>query len=144
MIRTVLAVLLSVALLAAVVPGIDEGRRARTATHLDDATDRIERAAHSLRAHEDPTRPPVTGARRIVRVRVPTASWSAAGATLRIEGDGDRIGYRLEGRPPHWTTLRSLDLRTPAGPVVLERPGEHRLVVSLVRDRGVGIVIARD
>jgi hypothetical protein len=142
-IRAVLAVLLSVALFAAVVPGIDEARRSRTATHLDGVTDRIERTVHSLRAHEDPTRPSVSGARRIVRVRLPARSWSAAGASLRIEGDEDRVGYRLDGRPPRWTTLRGIDLRTPAGPVVLERPGRHRLVVSLVRDRGVGVVIAR-
>jgi hypothetical protein len=142
-IRVVLAVLLTVALFAAVVPGVDEGRRSRTTIHLDDVTDRIERAVHSLRAHEDPTRPTVTGPRRIVRFRLPSRSWTTTGATLRVDGAGDRIGYRLGGGSPHWTEVEGVDLRTPEGPVVLERPGRHRLTVSLVRHGGVGVVVSR-
>ncbi|WP_251344190.1 DUF7311 family protein [Haloplanus halophilus] len=143
MIRVVLSVLLAVALLAVAVPGVDEGRRARTATELGGVTDRVERAVRSLLAREDPTRPGVTGARRIVRYRLPSRSWVAAGATLRIDGDRDRIGYRIGDRPPRWRPLPGVDLRTPSGPVVVERPGRHRLVVSLVRDDGVGVVVSR-
>jgi len=142
-IRVVLAVLLTVALLAAVTPAIDEGRSARTATHLDRVTDRVERAARSLRAHEDPTRPSVAGARRIVRFRLPSRSWTAVGATLRIDGDRDLIGYRLDGRRPNRRTIRGVDLRTPDGPVVFEGTGRYRLVLSLVRDDGVGVTITR-
>ncbi|MFB6195367.1 MAG: ABC transporter [Haloplanus sp.] len=143
MIRAVLAVVLTVALLAAATPAIDEGRRARTATHLNGVTDRIERATRSLLAHEDPTPPAMTGPRRIVRFRLPAPSWTAAGATLRIDGARDRIGYRIDGRPPSRTSIRGIDLRTPTGPVVYAAPGRHRLVVSLVRDDGVGVVVER-
>lgn len=143
MIRVVLAVLLAVALLAAVAPGIEAGREARTATHLDVVVDRIARAVQSLRAHEDPARPGEISARRIVRVRLPTSSWTAAGATLRVDGDGDRIGYRLEGGSTHRTRLREVDLRTPSGPVVVGSPGRHRLTLSLVRQDGVGVVVTR-
>ncbi|MFC7173329.1 hypothetical protein ACFQL0_08055 [Haloplanus litoreus] len=143
MIRVVLAVLLAVALLAAVGPGVEAGREARTVTHLDGVVDRIARGVQSLRAHEDPTRPGETGARRIMRVRLPTPSWTAAGATLRVDGDGDRIGYRLDGESPHRTRIRGVDLRTPSGPVVIESPGRHRLTLSLVRQNGVGVVVTR-
>ncbi|MFB6102022.1 MAG: ABC transporter [Haloplanus sp.] len=143
MIRVALAVFLTVALLAAVMPALDEGRATRTAIHLDGVTDRIERAVHGLRAHEDPTPPGVVGARRIVTVRLPTPSWTAVGATLRIDGAHDRIGYRLDGRRPHRTTIRGVDLRTPDGPLVVGSPGRHRLVVSLVRADGVGVVVGR-
>jgi hypothetical protein len=142
-IRVVLAVLLAVALFAAVGPGVDEGRRTHSATRLDGITHRVERAARSLLTHEDPTRPGVAGARRIVRFRLPARSLAAASATLQVDGRRDRIGYRVGGRHPHWTTLRGIDLRTPEGPVVVERPGGHRLVLSLVRDRGVGVVVTR-
>jgi hypothetical protein len=142
-IRAVLAVVLTVALLAAVTPAVDEGRAARTATHLDRIGDRIERTARSLRAHEDPTRPDVAGARRQLRFRLPASSWTATAASLWIDGPSDRIGYRLEGRPPHWTTLRGIDLRTPAGPLAIEAPGCHHLVLSLVRDGGVAVVVTR-
>lgn len=143
MIRVVLAVLLTVALLAAVTPAIDEGRSARTAIHLDRVTDRIERAARSLRAHDDPTRPSVAGARRIVRFRLPSRSWTAVGGRLWIEGDHDLIGYRLDGGRPHRATLRGLDLRTPGGPIVFEGTGRYRVELTLVRADGVGIAITR-
>jgi hypothetical protein len=142
-IRVVLAVVLTVALLAAVTPAIDEGRSARTAIHLDRVTDRVERAARSLGAHEDPTRPNIAGARRIVRFRLPGRSWTAAAATLRIDGEGDLIGYRIDGGRPHRTTLRGVDLRTPGGPVVFRGTGRRRLVLSLVRADGVGVTITR-
>lgn len=143
MIRVVLAVLLTVALLAAVTPAVDEGRTTRTAIHLDRVTDRIDRAARSLRAHEDPTRPGVAGARRIVRFRLPGRSWTAVGQRLWIDGRRDLIGYRLDGARARRTTLRGLDLRTPDGRVVFEGSGRRRLVLSLVRRDGIGIVVAR-
>lgn len=143
MIRVVLAVLLTVALLAAVTPAVDEGRETRTAIHLDRATDRIERAARSLRAHEDPTPPGVGGARRLVSVRLPERSWTAVDASLWIDGERDLIGYRLGDGPPHRTRVRGLDLQTPDGSVVFEGSGRRRLVLSLVRSDGVGVVVTR-
>lgn len=143
MIRAVLAVVLTVALLAAATPAIDQGRQARTATHLDGVVDRIGRAVRSLLAHEDPTRPGVVGPRRIVRFRLPSSSWTAVGVSLRIDGERDIVSYRLDGQPPSDTTFQRVDLRTPTGPVVYG-PGRHRLVVSLVRDGGIGVVVRRD
>jgi hypothetical protein len=142
-IRAVLAVCLTVALLAAVTPAVDEGREARTTTNLDDVVDRIERAARSLRAHEDPTQPGEAGARRIVTVRLPQRSWTAVGADLWIDGTRDTIGYRLDGGRTHRTRLREIDLRTPDGRVVLEEPSRHRLALSLVRSNGIGVVVDR-
>lgn len=143
MIRVVLAVCLTVALLAAVTPAIDEGRATRTAIHLDGVVDRIEGAARSLRAHEDPTPPEMAGARRIVRFSLPARSWTAVGASLWIDGEHDRIGYRLDGRRTYRTRLRGLDLRTPNGRVVVDGSSRSRLELSLVRDDGVGVVVAR-
>ncbi|MFB6256764.1 MAG: hypothetical protein ABEH58_08600 [Haloplanus sp.] len=143
MIRAVLAVCLTVALLAAVTPAIDEGRETRTAIHLDRVVDRIDRAAWSLRAHEDPTRPNVTGARRIVRFRLPQSSWTAIGASLWVDGGDDIVGYRLDGHRTHRTRFRGIDLRTSDGRVVFNGSGRYRLVLSLVRSEGVGVVVAR-
>lgn len=141
MIRVVLAVLLTVALLAAVTPAIDEGRERRTAIHLDRAVDRIDRAARSLRAHEDPTAPGVAGARRLVSVRLPERSWTAVSARLWIDGEHDRIGYRLDGRRTRRMRLRGIDLRTPDGRIVVDGGSRRRLELSLVRDDGVGVVV---
>jgi hypothetical protein len=141
-IRVVLAVLLAVALLAAAIPAMEEGRVRRTATHLDTVTDRIERAVRSLQSHEDPVREGVA-ARRIVRFRLPAGSWTAAGGTLHVDGAADRIGYRVDGHDPRWTAVRGADLRTPGGTIAVEGSGRHRLTVSLVRDRGVAVRVTR-
>lgn len=143
MIRVVLAVCLTVALLAAVTPAVDEGRETRTAIHLDRVAERIDRAARSLHAHEDPTPPDVAGARRIVRFDLPARSWTAVGARLWIDGERDAIGYRLDGRPAQRTRLRGIDLRTPAGRVVFDGAARYRLDLSLVRADGVGVVVTR-
>lgn len=143
MIRAVLAVALTVALLAAVTPAIDEGRERRTAIHLDDVADRIDRAARSLRAHEDPTPPNVAGARRIVRFRLPERSWTTVGATLWIDGEHDAVGYRLDGHRTRRLRLRGVDVRTPDGRVVFDRADRYRLVLSLVESGGVGVVVTR-
>jgi hypothetical protein len=142
-IRAVLAVLLTVALLAAVTPAVDEGRERRTAIHLDRVVDRIDRAAQSLRAHDDPTAPDVAGARRIVGVRLPERSWTAIGARLWIDGERDVIGYRLDGGRTRRTRLPGVDLRTPDGRVVLDGGSRRRLELSLVRDDGIGVVVGR-
>lgn len=142
-IRAVLAVALAVALLSVALPLVDEGRVDRSATRLDAATGRLERAARSLLAHEDPTPPGVAGARRLVSVRLPVRSWTSVRATLRIDGDDDAVAYRLAGRRPHRTVLRGVDLRTPDGPVVFESPGRHRISLSLIRHDGVGVVVRR-
>jgi hypothetical protein len=90
-----------------------------------------------------PTRPGIAGARRIVRFRLPDRSWTAVDARLWIDGERDLIGYRLDGRRSHRTTLRGIDLRTPDGTVVFEGSGRYRLVLSLVRSDGVGVAISR-
>ena len=143
MIRVVLAVVLTVALLAAVTPAIEESRTARTAMHLDRVTERVERAAHSLHTHEDATRPSVPGARRFVRFRLPERSWTAVDARLWVDGEDDLVGYRLAGERPHRTTVPAVDLRTPDGRVVFGASGRYRLRLSLVRTEGVGVVVAR-
>jgi hypothetical protein len=142
-IRVVLAVLLTVALLAAATPAVDEGRETRTAVHLDRVIDRVDRAARSLRAHEDPTPPEMAGARRIVRFSLPERSWTAVGASLWIDGERDLIGYRLDGRRAHRTPFRGIDIRTPNGRLVVDGSGRYRLDLSLVRDDGVGVVVTR-
>lgn len=143
MIRVVLAVLLAVALLAAATPAIDESRTARTTIHLDRVTERVERAAHSLTAHEDPTRPSVGGARRLVKFRLLERSWTAVSASLWLDGDEDEVGYRLAGKPPRRTTLRGVDLRTPNGRITFDAGGRYRLDLSLVRSDSVGVVVTR-
>ncbi|AXG09926.1 DUF7311 family protein [Haloplanus rubicundus] len=141
MIRAVLAVCLTVALLAAVTPAVDEGRERRTTIHLDRVVDRIDRAVRSLQAHEDPTAPSVAGARRLVSVHLPERSWTAVGARLWIDGERDQIGYRLDGARARRTRLPGVDLRTPDGRVVLDGGSRRRLELSLVRDDGVGVAV---
>ncbi|MFB6122677.1 MAG: hypothetical protein ABEJ78_04400 [Haloferacaceae archaeon] len=150
MIRVVFTVALTVALLGAALPAIEAGSVERTAIRLDATAEDIERTARTLVADEDPSSPGTSGARRLVRFRLPADGWAdapvsyfAVGGHPNGTGDESVVAYRIEGRPARTVRLPGLDLRTPDGPVVFRGAGRHRLVLSLVRDRGVAVVARR-
>jgi len=76
MIRVVLAVVLTTALLGASLPAIDEARRDHTETTVGTELRAIERVATDLLNTDDPTE---DGARRVIEIRLPARSWSDAG-----------------------------------------------------------------
>lgn len=151
MIRVVLVVALSVALLGVALPAIDDARTDRTATRLDATAERLDRAATDLVAREDPVRSDAAGARRIVSVRFRARSPSDAGVDyLSIGGTPDGSGgrdalvYRVRGSTARTVDL-GVDLRTPEGPVVFRDAGRHRAALGLIRDDGgLGVVVRRD
>jgi hypothetical protein len=56
---------------------------------------------------------------------------------LRADDAADVVSYRVRGRPTRRIRLVGVDVRTPAGPVVLAGPGRHRLTLTLEHgDRG--------
>lgn len=151
MIRAVFVAALAVGVLAVSLPAIDAGRADRTAATLDATAERIDRAAGLLRDREDPTGPVLPGARRVVTLAIPSASWvDAAVAYVSIggppghpTGDANVVTYRIEGREPRRIRLDGVDIRTREGPVVFRGEGRHDLVLSLVHDDGIGIVASR-
>ncbi|MFB6281744.1 MAG: hypothetical protein ABEH40_06975 [Haloferacaceae archaeon] len=149
MIRVLLALILTVALAGVAFQAIERGRIDRTTTRLDDAADRLIRAASLLVARDDPTAAGVPGARRVVRIDLPERSLAAAPvASFAVNGSdgaaaaGGWIRYRAEGARP--TRVRAAaDLRTPDGPVVLGGGGRRRLTLRLVADGGPAVVVER-
>ncbi|MFB6160011.1 MAG: hypothetical protein ABEJ61_02420 [Haloferacaceae archaeon] len=143
MIRVALAAVLLVAVAGVAVQAIDAGRRDRTATRLDAATERLTRAARLLADRDDPTAPGVVGARRVVTVRLPDRALASAPVeSFAVVGAHDRVTYRLPGGRPRRTDV-PVDLRTPDGPVSLHAPGHHRLVLGLVGPPRPGVTVAR-
>lgn len=143
MIRVVLAVCLTVALLGVSLPVVDDARQERTAARMDRTVDRLAVAAATLRS-DDPTRSPALAPRRTVDLWLPDESWGAVAVErLRLTGASSTapatVSVTLPGQRP--TTVRvDAPLATPAGPLVLREPGEHRLVFRLLR-RGGGVVV---
>lgn len=138
MIRALLAVALAAALLAASLPAVESAAADRTAAALDRDIDRIDRAGESLLTDDDP------GARRVVTVTLPANSLSSAGVnSFIIDCESDcTVRYRLESGGSR-TRRFTFPLVTPAGPVRLARPGEHRLVLELAHIDGDRVVEAR-
>lgn len=143
MIRVALAAVLLVAVAGIAFRAIEVGGRERTADRLNAAAERLWRVASLLADRDDPTAASVGGARRIVTVRLPEPSLSAAPvARFVVSGTTDTIGYRLQGgdrRRTHGET----DLETAAGGVVLRGPGSHRLVLTLVGNATPRVVVER-
>lgn len=143
-VRAVLAVALTVALLGASLPAVDDARAERTRATLDADLRGVAAAATDVAASDDPVPPGRGGARRIVRLRVPERAWTAAGVEYvavgrrPADGEGGALAYRLDGGPPRRLRVPGVRLRAadgdPAG-VVVRRAGVHRLALGLV-DRG--------
>ena len=153
MIRAVLAVSLSAALVAAVAPAIEDARAARTERLVERDLDRIERAAASL-VHEDEP-----GARRTLTVSLPSESPTAAGVEFVAIGGlpADRVGadsadsnvlaYRITDGRRHVSRI-STDVRTvgpeadhdDGAPLVLSGGETYRLVLRLDRREGASTV----
>lgn len=137
MIRVVLAASLALALLAASLPAVDAARIDRTRGRLDATLERVARAATALATSEDPTGAAVAGARRVVTVRLPAASWTSAPVAWVAVGGypggprGDLLAYRLAGAPPTAVELDGVDLRTGGDPVVLRGDGRRTLRLGL-------------
>lgn len=132
MIRVVLAVLLTVGLLAVSLPAVDRAAAERTARVVETDVERMERATNDLLAAEDPTAPGVAGARRVVALRVPAAPLGRTGAVVVVEpGDPGRVFYRFDGNPPRNRSL-GVPIRTPDGPIRLDAGGRYELALSPV------------
>jgi len=135
MIRAVLAIVLTTALLGASLPAIDDARRDHTEATVRTELDQFEQAAARLLATDDP----VTGdgARRIVRLTVPAKRWSDAGVdSLTIDGWQNGLAGRITWTPTTGSQrvrrLPDVPLRTPGpGPLTLDTAGTYRLVLSL-------------
>ncbi|MFB6097143.1 MAG: ABC transporter [Haloferacaceae archaeon] len=145
MIRLLLAVVLASALLAASLPAVDDARRERTVARMDRAVDRLRDAAAAIRT-DDPARDPSLAARRVVRVRLTSRSWTTAGV------DAFRIDGRGPDRPPLVTCRlrggRSISRRVDApietpDPVVLRERGVHRLALRFLLRGDRPVVVLR-
>jgi hypothetical protein len=140
-IRAVLAVVVALALFAAATPAVDDARESRSDRVVRADLTSVERAATSLLATEEPT--PGAGARRLVTVRVPDATWTTARVDwIAIGGrpDADEssphvLSYALAGRPPR-TVLLPVPVHTRGEPLVLDGPGTFELELTL---RGDGV-----
>ena len=150
MLRVVFAAALTVALVGAVTPVVDDARRTNAATAVQGDLRTVERAALSLLETDEDT--PGVGARRSVTVRLPSRSWTGAGlAYVSVGGppDGPAAGpgrgvvvYRVRGGEPRRATL-DVPLYAPDGPLVLRDDGDHRLVLGVERVDGRRVVTVR-
>lgn len=146
MIRVVLAVVLTTALLGVSFPVIDEARRDHTETTVETELREVERAATSLLTTDDPAE---DGARRIIEIRLPARSWSDAGVDAVTigksrAGNGGRLTWTAVGGRQQVRRLPDVPLRTDDGDSLgLEASGRHRLVLSLDGNRSDPVVTVR-
>lgn len=146
MIRVVIAVVLTTAILGTALPAIDEARRDHSETAVQTELHRIEQAARRLLETDDPTE---DGARRTIPLSLPTKSWTDAGidgvtVASAPNGSGGRLTWTVEGSTQRIDYLPAVPLRTPDGkPLSLTSAGRHRLVLSLDGTRTDPVVTVR-
>lgn len=94
-VRTVLAVLAALALLAAVQPAVEHATNTRDAVTLRANADEFADAVRSLERRSDPGRTLAVAPRRTLELDVPD------GTTLAVHNDPSRLVTRLPGSPAH-------------------------------------------
>lgn len=141
-VRTVLAVVLAVALLAASLPAVDDARRRRSANLVGVEAESLARDLGRFASVNDATRD-VPGARLVVAVRLPGRSLTSVPvARFALHGEADTLEYRLRGGQTRRRAM-PVDLRVAgAGErLALVEPGPHRLRFSLeLADTGPVVV----
>lgn len=100
MLRVVLVVAITAALLAVVVPAMESAAIERADTAVRAELDRLESATTRLARHNDPT-PHGPGARTELTLRLPEESWGSAGverlALPREDRPGSVVRWRVSG-----------------------------------------------
>ena len=140
MIRIVLAAVLAVALLAVSLPAVENAQTDRTDEIVRSDLESLDAAALNLYTNDELVEGP--DARRIVTVRIPERSWSAAAVDrVVIHGENETLTYRIDGQPTRHVPANARLARPDRGPLVLDAPGEHRLVLRLVEHEGVSVVV---
>lgn len=130
MIRLVLAVLLSTAIVATALPAIERGQRQRADTLATDELTDFRDAVDRFAVANDPAPSGTRGASQVLTVRVPD------GVTFYVGGDG--LTWRRGAYDRRIYSEPAL-----AGNVTLEGPGRYRLQLSLVDDGGATVVVRR-
>lgn len=144
MIRVVLAVALTVALVGVSAAGIDRAGAVATEESVRGDLAAVERAATSLLETEAVPPGGQPGPRRTVAVALPADSpTTAAVAYVSIErGDtGSVATYRVDGRAERRLRFPVPIVCACEGPLVLEGSGERRLRLTLEREDGDRIVV---
>jgi len=152
-IRVVLAALLTVGLLGASLPALDDARTERTATLLDGELADVADAAVDLASTEEPAGRPAAAARRTVTVDVPTGGLTTAPATVAVGGipgepaatGADVLAYRVAGSVHVRDVPVAIRIAgTEDSPDRLTLSGPRRLVLTLLQEDGRPVVVVRD
>lgn len=143
MIRTVLAVVLSAALLAAAQPAVDDAAADRSEAQIRSDLESLDAAATDLARGEE-VAPVGPSARRSVTVDLPHPGVGAARVRRVVVSPSNRTyRFRVAGRPTE-VVQGTVPVVTESGePLVLRGAGTHRLVLSLRRDGAERRVVAR-
>lgn len=141
MIRAVLAVAATAALLSASLPAVDDARRQHTEGVVREDVESLERAARVLAESNDVTRD--AGARRVVALTLPDRGWAHAGLDgLVVDGPSNatggpnatagRVAWTVSGGRRTTERIEGVALRTPGSePLRLRGTGRRRLVLAL-------------
>lgn len=143
--RIVLAVALTTALLATATPAIALAGADRSDGRVDRQLSALSDELETMVATDDPTT--AEGARHVVELRLPDRSLTSSAVTrLRFysrEGVGVAT-WRVGDRATHSTRLAGAPLRAAGGgALTLREPGTHRLVFALRSRDGETVLTVR-
>lgn len=140
-VRVVLAVAFAVVLVGASTPAVERARVDTADARVESEVGALLDAARHLRAVSDPVPPGTPGARLVVTLSLPRATWGRA-PLRRLTVGRDRVTWRVAGghtQVRHGThPIRGAG---PDGRLVLDAGGTARLELRLVTVEGRATVV---
>lgn len=136
MIRVLIAVCLTVAIVAVAVPAVEDLQQTRSVETVTKDVAALDGAAEALRVSDDQTT--VSTPRRVHTISLPAEAMTTARVEqLRIEAD--RILIEHDGTT-HLVLRPTHPYHLPDGPVVLEGPGDHDVWLTLETVNGTRMI----
>jgi hypothetical protein len=142
MIRYVLAVILTTAILGVAIVGVDHAGTIRGERQVENQIAAVDQAANSLLDNEDPPPPGQDGARRVVELDLPKDGFTSDSVeTLIFERQPGTnvtlVTYRFDGRSEQTESIEAPIENADPGTTLLDFSGStdsHVLVLELRRD----------
>lgn len=146
--RVVLSVLLSTALVGVSLPAIDQAALEATDTRVQADLRQFQSAVQTLPQQTDPVGPDDALIHQTITLTLPEKSWTSAPLEyVQIEPTrtGGILRWQVNGGHEHTIFVEKVPIQTPesATGIHLTKPGTHRLSLTLVERNEERVVVLR-
>lgn len=146
--RVVLSVLLSTALVGVSLPAIDQAGVESSDARVQAELGHLRTAIQTLPQKTDPVHSEAMATHQTITLTLPEKTWTSAPVeyvVIEPTATGGRLRWKVEDGHEHTIFLQKASIQTPGNSTEMQltTPGTHRLSLTLVEQRGSPVVVVR-